>query len=189
MKHEALTEAISMLDDELIAEAQEPFRKRRIAPVIRLCAAAAACAAAVGAFLLIPRGSGADILIMGEDPAGSPVAIRTENNEEIGVIRAFALEYTEIPVSIVSAEKTVVSVSGGELYITGEGEEKVPAASPLELDGNASLVWSVPLWDAGAELELTVRTGADCRVFMLSFDESAQEWTIRENTPHAANDQ
>lgn len=189
MKHEALTEAISMLDDELIAEAQEPFRKRRIAPAIRFCAAAAACAAAVGAFLLIPRGSGADILIMGADPTERPVAIRTESNEEVSVIRAFALEYTDIPVSVVSSEKTTVSVSGGELYIIGEGEEKVPAASPLELSGSASLVWSVPLWDAVAELELTARTGAECQVFLLSFDESAQEWTIRENTPHADNDQ
>lgn len=180
MKHEALTEAISMLDDELIAEAQEPFRRRRVAPAIRICAAAAACAAAVGAFLLIPRGGRTDILIMGQDPSKQPVAIRTEDSGT-GVIRAFALETTDIPVNIVTSEKTVISVSAGELHIVCDEEDTVLAEVPLELNGNASLLWSVNLWDAVAEYELTAQTGESCLVLILSYNESAQEWTVQEN--------
>ena len=180
MKHEALTDAISMLDDGLIEEAQQPFHKRRASSAIKLCAAAPACAAAVGAFLLIPRGGSADILIMGEDPSENPVTIRTVDSEP-GVIRAFALEYTDIPVNVVSSEKTVISVSAGELYLTGDVEDKVYVESSVELEGNASLLWSVPLWDAYAEYQLTAETGESFRVLVLSFDESTQEWTVKEN--------
>lgn len=185
MKHEALTDAISMLDDDLVAEALEPFRKRRYAPVIRLCAAAAACAAVVCGFLLIPKDSGTNILVMGADPSVSPVAVNTEvsgGDDEVSVVRAFALDCTDIPVSVVSSGKTVVSVSAGELYITDGNEERTPADSPLELNGNASLLWSVPLWDSSARFELTVQTGDSCRVLLLSYDENAQEWTVTERS-------
>lgn len=181
MKHEALTEAISMLDDRLIAEAQQPFKKRSVLPaVMKLCGAAAVCAAAVGAFLLIPRGSGADILVLGEDPSVNPVSVKSA---DIGIsaVRAFAIEYTDIPVEIVSSEKTVVSVSAGELFITGSGEADIRAELPLELNGGASLMWSVPLLDISAEYTLTAQTGDNCRVLLLSFDEGAQEWVIRDN--------
>ena len=55
MKHEAFSEAVSMIDDRFVEEAQKPFRKRKSAPAIKLCFAAAACAAAICAFLFIPR--------------------------------------------------------------------------------------------------------------------------------------
>ena len=182
MKHEALTEAISMLDDRLIDEAQQPFKMRSALPaVMKLCGAAAVCAAAVGAFLLIPRGSGADILVFGEDPSVKPISLKNDESD-IGVARAFAIEFADIPVEITSSEKTVVSISAGELFIAGSGEADVRAELPLELNGGASLMWSVPLNDIGEEYTLTAQTGENCRVLLLSFDESAQEWTIMENS-------
>ena len=67
MKNEALQDAISMLDDKYIEEAQKPFAKRKTAPTaIKICFAAAACAAAVCAFVFFPRGRAADILVFGE---------------------------------------------------------------------------------------------------------------------------
>ncbi len=181
MKHEALTDAISMLDDDLVAEAQEPFRKHSAAPVISFCAAAA-CAAAVFAFVLLPKGSGAEILVMGADPSASPVVVHSERTRDVGIsiVSAFAVEYTDIPVSVVSEGKTVVSVSAGELYIMGEETEY--AQIPLELNGDASLVWSVPLWDGGEQFEFTAQTGKNCRTLLLSFDEASQEWTITESS-------
>ena len=65
MKHEAFVDAVTMLDDDIIAEAQEPFRRKSRAKVIGFCSAAAACAAVIGAVLLLPGGNGADILVMG----------------------------------------------------------------------------------------------------------------------------
>lgn len=182
MKHEALTEAISMLDDRLLEEAQQPFRKRSALPLaLKACGAAAVCAAAVGAFLLIPRGSGADILVLGENPSVKPVSVKSAD-VGISAVRAFAIEYTDIPVSISSSEKTVVSISAGELFITGDGEAKVRAETPLELNGGASLLWSVPLLDVSEEYTLTAQTGKHCRILLLSFDESTQEWTVSEDT-------
>ncbi|MGN1339082.1 MAG: hypothetical protein ACI4WS_02200 [Oscillospiraceae bacterium] len=173
-----------MLDDELVAEAQQPFRKRGHAPVIRLCAAAAACAAAVFGLLLIPKG-GADILVMGSDPAAGPVAVDTRqdsgNENEVSIIRAYALEPTDIPVSIAASGRTVITVSAGELYITDDGE-RVPASSPLKLNGNASLIWSVPLWDGTNEFELTMQSGGSSRILRLSCDQTTQEWTIAESS-------
>lgn len=185
MKHEALTQAISMIDDELLAEAQEPSERRRAFPTaLKICIGAAACAAAVGLSLLIPRGGGAGILVYGEDPAKAPVAVRTVadagENAGIAAARAFAMDCADIPVEVVTSEKTVVSVSGGELSIAGENAGTVPAECPLELTRNTSLIWSVPLWDAAAEHELTAQTGSDIRVLLISFDESAGEWTIQE---------
>ena len=180
MKHEALTEAISMLDDELIAEAQQPFRKRRFSTAVKFCAAAASCAAVVGAFLLIPRGGGVDILVMGVDPSQQPVAVRNEDSGEVGVIRAFALEYTDILVTVNAPGRTAVSVSAGELRLAGDVTASVPAGEALELDGSAELLWSVPLWDGSAEYQLTAQTGNSRRTLLLSYDESAQEWTVRE---------
>lgn len=185
MKHEALTQAISMIDDELLAEAQEPSKRRGAFPTaLKICIGAAACAAAVGLSLLIPRGGSAGILVYGEDPAKAPVAVRTvtdaEDNAGAYAARAFALECTDIPVDIVTSEKTVVSISGGELFIAGENEDIVPAECPLELDRNTSLVWSVPLWDGAAEHELTAQWGSRSRVLIISFDENAGEWTIQE---------
>lgn len=179
MKHEALTEAISMLDDKLIDEARQPFKRRGAFPAaIKLCGAAAACAAAVGAFLLIPRGGGADILVFGEDPAACPVAVTT--CAEIGVTRSSALELAEIPVSVASSEKTVVSISAGELFVAENGEEDVLADAPLEINGGASLIWSVPLTDVGEEYTLTAQTGQNRRVLHLAFDEKTRRWTIRD---------
>lgn len=181
MKQEALTQAISMIDDELLAEAQEPSKWRRAFPTaLKICIGAAACAAAVGVSLLIPRGGSAGILVYGEDPAKAPVAVRTVTDAGAAAVRAFALECTDIPVEIVTSEKTVVSISGGELFIAGENEDIVPAECPLELDRNTSLVWSVPLWDGAAEHELTAQWGSRSRVLIISFDENAGEWTIQE---------
>ena len=181
MKHEALTQAISMIDDELLAEAQEPSKRRRALPTaLKICIGAAACAAAVGVSLLIPRGGSAGILVYGEDPAKAPVAVRTVTDAGAAAVRAFALECTDIPVEIVTSEKTVVSISGGELFIAGENEDIVPAECPLELTRNTSLIWSVPLWDGAAEHELTAQWGSNIRVLIISFDESAGEWTIQE---------
>ena len=48
MKNEALQDAVSMIDDKYIEEAQKPFAKRKTASTaIKICFAAAACAAAV----------------------------------------------------------------------------------------------------------------------------------------------
>lgn len=180
MKHDALTQAISMLDDELIAEAREPFCKRGYASVIGLCSAAAVFAAAVGAVLFLPSGSGTEILIMGQNPSEKAVTLHPEPNAEVRAISAFSFDCTDIPVSVVSSGSTVISVSGGELYVV-DGAEKEPAPSPLELGGKASLVWSVPLWDAASQFELSAQTGKKCTILMLSFDEELQEWTIKEN--------
>lgn len=185
MKHEALTEAISMIDDELLAEAQQPSKRRSAFPaVLKICMGAAACAAAVGLFLLIPRGGSSDILVYGEALSKAPVTVRTEPDAEDNggavAIRAFAMECTDIPVEVVAAEKTVVSISGGELFIAGENADKVPAECPLELTQNTSLIWSVPLWDEAAEHELTAQTASQSRVLLISFDERTREWTIRE---------
>lgn len=185
MKQEALTQAISMIDDELLAEAQQPSARRRAFPTaLKICIGAAACAAAVGLSLLIPRGGSAGILVYGVDPAKAPVAVRTvtdaEDNAGAYAARAFALECTDIPVEIVATEKTVVSVSGGELFIAGENTDTVPAECPLELTQNTSLIWSVPLWDGAAEHELTAQAGNNIHVLLISFDESTGEWTIQE---------
>lgn len=185
MKHEALTQAISMIDDELLAEAQEPSKRRRAFPTaLKICIGAAACAAAVGLSLLIPRGGSAGILVYGEDPAKAPVSVHTVtdagDNAGAAAARAFALECTDIPVEIVTSEKTVIGISGGELFIAGENADTVPAECPLELNRNTSLVWSVPLWDGAAEHELTAQWGSRSRVLIISFDESAGEWTIQE---------
>lgn len=184
MKHDALTEAISMLDDELIAEAREPFRKRNYASVIGFCSAAAVCAAAVGAVLFLPRSSGAEILIMGQNPSEKAITLHSESESEseaeVSAIRAFSFDCTDIPVSVVSSKPTVITVSGGELYVV-DGSEKEPATSTLELDGDASLVWSVPLWDAGSQFVLSAQTGKECRILLLAFDEDTQEWTVTEN--------
>lgn len=182
MKNEALTNAVSMLDDKYIEEAQKPFAKRKTAPTaIKICFAAAACAAAVCAFVFFPRGRAADILVFGENPSASPVAVRSYDNE-VGVIRAFAVEYLDIPVSITSSDKSVVSISGGSLHPDGDKENVLGADEPLELNGNASLVWTVPLDDKTVEFTLTAQTGNHSRVITLSFDESENKWTVREKS-------
>lgn len=182
MKNEALQDAVSMLDDKYIEEAQQPFPKRKIAPTaIKICLAAAACAAAVCAVMFIPHGRAADILVFGKNPSASPVAVRSCDNE-VGVIRAFAVEYLDIPVSISSSDKTVVGISGGTLYVEGDKENVYNADFELELFGNASLVWTVPLGDSSVEYELTAQTGKHSRVLTLSFDESENKWTVCEKS-------
>ena len=182
MKNEALQDAVSMIDDKYIEEAQKPFAKRKTASTaIKICFAAAACAAAVCAVVFIPHGKAADILISGKNPSASPVAVRS-NDSEVGIIRAFAVEYIDIPVSINSSEKNVVSISGGTLYIEGAKETVYDADFELELFGNASLVWTVPLDDKTAEFTLTAQTGNHSRVITLSFDESENKWTVSEKS-------
>ena len=180
MKNEALQDAISMLDDKYIEEAQKPFAKRKTAPMaIKICFAAAACAAAVCAFVFFPRGRAADILVFGENPSASPIAVRSYDNEA-GVIRAYAVESVDIPVNITSSDKSVVSISGGTLYV--EGAKGNVCNSDFELFGNASLVWNVPLDDRSAEFTLTAQTGNHSRVLALSFDEGENKWTVREKS-------
>lgn len=178
MKHEAFSDALSMIDDKFVVEAQKPIAKRSFAPtVIKIGFAAAACAAAVCAFILFPRGNSADILISGEKPSAGPVIVRSYDNNSVGVIRAYAIEYLDIPVSITSSEKSVVEISGGTLRCEGNNEQ---ADTRFEVFGNASLVWNVPLDDKSAEFTLKVQTGNQTRVFELSFDESESKWTMCE---------
>lgn len=182
MKNEALQEAVSMIDDKYVEEAQKPFQKRRTAPTaLKICLAAAACAAAVCAVVFIPHGKAADILVSGKNPSASPVAVRNYDNE-VSVIRAYAVEYIDIPVSIASTEKSVVSISGGTLYVEGNKETVYDAGFELELFGNASLVWTVPLDNKSAEFELTSQTGRHTRVLTLSFNESENGWTVSEKS-------
>ena len=182
MKNDALQEAVSMIDDKYVEEAQKPFQRRKSAPTaIKICFAAAACAAAVCAVVFIPHGKAADILVSGKNPSASPVAVRSYDNE-VGVIRAFAVEYIDIPVSITSSEKSVVGISGGTLCVEGDKENVYNADFELELFGNASLVWTVPLGERSDEYELTLRTGKHTRVLALSFDEGENKWTVREKS-------
>ena len=182
MKNEALQEAVSMIDDKYVEEAQKPFPKRKAAPTaIKICLAAAACAAAVCAVLFIPQGKAVDILVSGKNPSESPVSVRSYDNEA-GVIRAFAVEYIDIPVSITSSDKTVVGISDGTLYVEDDKESVYNADFELELFGNASLVWTVPLSDRSVEYEFTAQMGKHSRVLTLSFDESENKWTVREKS-------
>ena len=182
MKNEAFTNAVSMLDDKFVEEAQKPFAKRKTAPTaIKICFAAAACAAAVCAFVLFPRGKAADILVFGENPSASPVAVRSYDNEG-NVILGFAIEHLDIPISVTSSEKSVVRISGGSLHFDGDKENALGADEPFELNGNASLVWTVPLNDKTAEFTLTAQTGNHSRVLTLSFDKSENKWTVREKS-------
>lgn len=181
MKHEAFTDALSMIDDKFVEEAQKPAVKRSFAPtVIKIGFAAAACAAAVCAFIFLPKGNAADILISGEKPSAGPVVVRSYDDNSVGVIRAYAIEYVDIPVSITSSDKSVVGISGGTLRLDFDKENVYNADYKLELFGNASLVWNVPLDDKSAEFTLKVQTGNQTRVFELSFDESENKWKMCE---------
>ncbi len=180
MKHEAFVDAVTMLDDDIIAEAQEPFRRKSRAKVIGFCSAAAACAAVIGAVLLLPGGNDVDILVMGRELSDSPIALSSGNaDSERAAISAYSLEPTDIPVSIDAHGLTVVTVYGGEIYQEGLTQ---PAETPLEITGSSALVWSVPLWDASREFTLTAQTGNHCRILRLSFDDSLQEWTVSESS-------
>ncbi len=175
MKNEALSDAVSMIDDKFIAEAQEPFQKRSSSPVIIKICAAAACAAAA-AFLLIPRGHSADILIYGENPAKNPVAVRSVDGEN-GAVRAFAIEIADIPVTVSAAVETEVSVSSGELFLNENGSW-IPAENPLTLEKSAEILWSVPLTDKEQQSTLTVKTAKQSQILTLSFDDGSGNWII-----------
>lgn len=181
MKHEAFTEAISMLDDKFVEEAQKPFAKRNSAPAIRICFAAAACAAAICAFLFIPRGKPADILVHGENPSASPVSVLSEKGRS-GDIAIQLIEITKIPVEITAEGKTAVSVSEGTVSLADNSSEN--AGSSIEIDGKASLLWSVVLGSESEEFTLTAKTGNHSRVLSLVFDKDANGWVIRENSAY-----
>lgn len=180
MKHEAFVDAVTMLDDDIIAEAQEPFRRKSHAKVIGFCSAAAACAAVIGAVLLLPGGNSVDILVMGRELSDSPIALSSGNSDaDRAAISAYSLEPTDIPVSIDAHGLTVVTVYGGEIYKEGLTQ---PAETPLAITGSSVLVWSVTLWDSSREFTLTAQTGNHCRILRLSFDDSLQEWTFSESS-------
>ena len=180
MKHEAFQDAVSMIDDRFVEEAQTFAVKRSFAPnIIKIGFAAAACAAAVFAILFFPRGKSADILVCGQNPSASPVAVRSYDSE-VGVIRAYAVESADIPVKITSSEKSVVDITGGTLRFEGNSEQVYDTR--LEVFGNASLVWTVPLDNRSAALELSAQTGNQTRVFALFYDESDNTWKISEKT-------
>lgn len=173
MKHEALSDAVSMIDYRFIAEAQEPFQKRSSSPlIIKICAAAACIAAA---FLLIPRGQSADILIYGENPAKNPVAVRLIESENSA--RAISIEIADIPLTVSAAGKTEVSVSSGELFFNENGS-RTPAENPLTLEKSAEILWSVPLTDKKQQSTLTVKTAKQSQILTLSFDEGSGNWII-----------
>lgn len=176
MKHEALSDAVSMIDDRFIAEAREPFQKHSSSPlIIKICAAAACVAAA--AFLLIPRGQSADILIYGENPAKNPVAVRSIGSEN-SAARAFSIEIADIPVTVSAAGKTKVSVSGGGLFFNENGR-KTPAENPLTLEKSAEILWSVPLTDKDQQSTFTVKTAKQSQILTLSFDEGSGNWIVK----------
>ena len=179
MKHEAFVDAVSMLDDDIISEAQEPFHRGSRARIIAFCSAAA-CAALTGLFLL-PGEKGSDIIVMGKDISEGAVVIGSESgfSDDIAAVRAFSLEPTDITISISARDTTVITVSGGEIYTENS---EVPVETPLEISETTSLVWSVPLWRASQDLTLTVQTGNNCRVLLISYDDSLQEWTITESS-------
>ena len=179
MKHEAFVDAVSMLDDDIIAEAQEPFRRKIHARLIVSCSAAAACAAVLGAILLLPERNGADILVMGKDISDGAVVVGNDSADGSGepAVRACSFEMITIPVTISASEPAVVSISSGELFSQGTD---LPAETPLEISESTSLVWNVLIWDATQEFTLTVQTGDNCRTLMVSFDDSMQEWTVKE---------
>lgn len=180
MKHEAFVDAVSMLDDDIISEAQEPFHRRSRARIIAFCSAAA-CAALTGLFLLLPGEKGSDIIVMGRDISEGAVVIGSESgsSDDIAAVRTFSLEPTDITISISARDTTVITVSGGEIYTENSA---VPVETPLEISETTSLVWSVPLWRASQDLTLTVQTGNNCRVLLISYDDSLQEWTITESS-------
>lgn len=181
MKHEAFSEAVSMIDNKFVEEAQKPFRKRKSAPAIKICFAAAACAAAICAFLFIPRGKASEILVRGENPSASPVEVLSENGRS-GAIEVHMIEAAEIPIEINVGGKTDVSVSGGEIFTAGNGAAK--ASSELEINESAEIIWSVVLASADEEFTLSAKTGNQIRILELAFDKDANGWVIREKSAY-----
>lgn len=181
MKHEAFSEAVSMIDDRFVEEAQKPFRKRKSAPAIKLCFAAAACAAAICAFLFIPRGKAPDILVRGENPSLGPVEVLSENGRS-GAIAVHMIETAEIPIKINVGGKTAVSVSGGVIFPVGNSAAK--ASSELEINESAEIMWSVVLASADEEFTLSAKTGNQVLILELAFDEGANGWVIREKSAY-----
>lgn len=170
MKHEALTEAITMIDDKFIAEAQEITpRKAAYLPKIFTFAGAAA-AAVIAAVMLLPK-SGGEILVYGSR-LDAPAAITPDSG---GIARASVFMQAEIPLEI-KAEKAAVTVSDGEIFLADSAD--VPLELPAEISGDTQLVWIVPLDSNGNAPTLTVASDKETSTFNVSFDEETGVWFI-----------
>lgn len=172
MKHEALVNAISEIDEQLLAEARSIRPARRMNTALTWCAAAAAClAVAFCAAAILGAGGSTEVLVHGQEisAAGYICAEQQNNNDEF--VPRMASTLMQIPVEISSQGKTDITVSSGELCVVSADGERLFVGGEYTVSSAAVLLWSVSADDTAAQYRMTITGRKTSSTIVLSYEE------------------
>lgn len=170
MKNEILARAMTEIDDELLAEAREPVKKKK--PNFRLATryigAIAACFVVVLSLVLFRNYSigDFDMSVEGQDISGEMTAIslspfsghsQDQNPRD--------KKKMTVPIKIKANGETVITASEGGLLCTADGEE----ISSLKTKKDTEFEWTVDV--SGKEnFELTVTSKSKTLIIKATYD-------------------
>lgn len=170
MKNEILARAMTEIDDELLAEAREPVKKKRpnFRVVTKYIGAMAACFALVLSLVLFGNyGRDAfDVSVDGlaiEEQSGElmlpRVSVHTQDSSPRDKKRM------TVPIKIEANGETVVTASEGGILCTADGEE----TSSLKTKKDTEIEWSVNVADEES-FELTVASKKKTLIIKAIYD-------------------
>lgn len=175
MKNEAMSRAITGIDDELIMSAYSAAPSRRLnIKVLGVCAAA--CIAVICCITIALRSGGPEISVYGQDITKNTVVIAPDGPDGTST-RQYEGDGICIPISLKTKTDLTIKVSYGELDVTsGNSESAEDDSGILNVSGSADIVWSIESPDKDKAYELQINGGE--RVYGLSYDTVSGKWQI-----------
>lgn len=174
MKNEILAQAITNIDDALIAEADEaPAKGSKITSktlmrnIYRFGAVAACALIAVGVFLAGKLG-GQEVLLYGENIENSPGTVY-----EFMPLAIIEPEDSNIPLELEFKKETKLTLSAGVMLVLDENGETVYEGSEYVAKGRVSIILTLPR-DAA---ECIIETDRSYNI-VLSPDSTSGVWYV-----------
>lgn len=147
------------LKERLMSE--QAKKNDRISSTVRMCyALAAAVLVIIAVFAFFPEG-GADIYYNDVALDKQAVIIKTAENANARIALLSTRDLTDIPLSVETDKKTVISVSHGSLTVVGKDTSENVGHS-YEASSDVHLIWSVELDSDTGDCTLTVGKDSYC---------------------------
>ncbi len=180
MKNEILAQALTHIDDALIAEADErrtrgsKITARTLMRNVYRYGAIAACLILAIGVLIAGNIGGQDVLLYGESIADSPRTVNEYMPRAVAYyVETFEIEDVSLPLELEFKKETKLTLTNGTMLVLDKNGETLYEGNEFLANGSVSIIVTFP----GDTKECTIRTDRGYNI-VLTQDGESHVWYV-----------
>ena len=180
MKNEILAQALTNIDDALIAEAGErrtrgaKITARSLAQNIYRYGAVAACLILAIGVLIAGNIGGQDVLLYGESIADSPRTVAEYMPRAVfHIVETLEVEDISLPLELEFKKETKLTLTSGSMLVLDENGETIYEGDEFVASGSVSIIVTIP----GDAEEFIIKTNRSYNI-VLKPDQDSGIWYV-----------